>query len=214
MNNDDTPFSPASPATKINAPSSIYELLETDGVAYIHGTSGAALGGIAEFRALLSMEQINAIPRFQNGAMTWGEREQTVQNLAMPVSERTSISRGVSLTRVIPGDAARLHNSLYYYTSHDAPKELNYKVVFGIDDKINRLPDYGGHALSDGGIDISHVIGVYVPGAQVADAKQRLATAPDLAGRIKAWPQKPRPAVQALTDLPVDATLRDAELAL
>lgn len=165
-----------------------YDALERDGATYFHGTSSLALEGISQFRALLSMDNIDSIPWFHRKHLSWWDRN-TAISPSRHVPTINGTSAGVRLERLEQATRQKTTDTIAYYTKMSTQDAAHYPVLLGFDARTRLLPDHAGQSYSDGSIGIDRITGIYVARDKVDMTKAALANTPRLAGRIKALPQ-------------------------
>ncbi len=128
--------------------------LAQDGVQFVHGSNSASFEGVARFRALLCMEDIDRTPWFHRpGSLRSGERGYTVD----ACYRGQPIAKGVSLC-----DRFRAHQC-WHYARLGSVGEI-YPVLYGVDNRVKISESWGdiGHPVSKGSISIDYIRGIYV----------------------------------------------------
>jgi hypothetical protein len=152
---------PQIPKLLIPEPDEMQIDLDRRHVQYVHGTNSSVFEGLVQFRALLTMAEIDGTPWFHKTALKSGERGYTLQDLSQPISQ------GVSFY-----SADRYASSIHYSKLGD--KEY-YQVLIGVDHGVELSRKITDHPLSVGGVNIDHILVIYVPSDQYDDAVRRLA---------------------------------------
>ncbi|ATW33821.1 hypothetical protein [Candidatus Williamhamiltonella defendens] len=157
-----------------------FQDMNSQNVKYVHGTNSASLSGLAHFRALLTMEQIDGTGWFHKDGLKSGERGNTIQSLG----KNEPISNGVSLNYI-----QNYQQSIDTYSKY-GETEKYYPVLYCFDSDLDleineKIQE---HPVTKGGISIDKIKAIYVPNEFVEDAKKALFHTGQLSHVVKGFP--------------------------
>jgi RHS repeat-associated protein len=146
------------------------EPMKKNNIAFVHGSNSASLKGVAKFRALLSMQDMDKTPwLWREGALSSGERDTTLKG----VVSGEPISKGLSLIHI-----SDLNRKI---TKYARPEKEYYPVIYGMGhdiplDNTLRLirPFPMWHHLSQESIGIEQIVRIYVPQGRGDEARKTL----------------------------------------
>ncbi|MEX3172666.1 RHS repeat-associated core domain-containing protein [Serratia quinivorans] len=134
------------------------------GVYFVHGSNSHSLEGLNKFRAVLSMEEMDSTGWFNKHGIKSGERGYTIKNLY----SNEPISKGVSLNHL-----QNFNESITTYSSH-GKNDTSYPVLYGFGKGVSINPKITDHPVSNGGINIDHLVAIYVPTEYTSHTRQQL----------------------------------------